>query len=117
MADDRKERTSTQPEYQSPAGCLPRIFWMAVGNIALVMAALAIYTSAGWSIADLAFWLIVGLLIGARYIDIVRYKGTTVHGEPATTAHFKRYVLILLVVGAAVWAVARALGPGFPETT
>ena len=68
-------------------------------------------------IADLVFWLIVGLSIGARYIDIVRYQGTTVDGEPATTAHFKRHALTLLVAGAAVWAVARALGPGFTPTT
>ncbi|MDP3767066.1 MAG: hypothetical protein Q8S13_03550 [Dehalococcoidia bacterium] len=113
MADGRKEQPPTHPEYQSPAGRVTRIFWMGFGNIALVMAVLSIYKSAGWSIADLAFWLIVGLLIGARYIDIVRYKGTTAHGEPATMAHFKRYVAILLVAGAALWAVARALGPGF----
>jgi hypothetical protein len=86
---------------------------MGLGNIALVMAALGIYKSAGWSIADVAFWLIVGLLVGARYLDIARYQGVTVEGEPATTAHFRRYALILLVVSAAVWAAARALGPGF----
>lgn len=117
MANDRTEQTSRHPEYQSPAGCLSRLFWMAAGNIALVIAALAIYKSAGWSIADLAFWLIVGLLIGGRYIDIVRYQGMTVHGEPATTAHLKRYALLLLAVAAAVWAVARALGPGFAGAT
>lgn len=117
MADDRTDRTSTQREYQSLAGCLPRLFWMGFGNIALLMAALLIYKSTGWSIADLAFWLIVGLLVGARYIDIVRFEGTTVHGEPATTAHFKRYALTLLVACAAVWAVTRALGPGFAGAT
>ncbi len=113
MADARKQQPSIQQEYQNPAGCLPRLFWMGVGNIALVMAALAISKSAGWSIWDLAFWLTVGLLIGARYIDLVRFRGTTIHGEPATTAHVKRYALILVVVGTVVWAVARALGPGF----
>jgi hypothetical protein len=86
---------------------------MAFGNIALVLLVLSIYRSAGWSIADLAFWLVVGLLIGARYIDIVRYKGATIDGEPATLAHFKRYVLVVLFAGAALWAIARALGPGF----
>jgi hypothetical protein len=86
---------------------------MGLGNIVLAMAALSTYRSAGWSIADLAFWFIVGLLIGARYIDIVRYQGTTADGEPATMAHFKRHVAILLVVAAALWAVARGLGPGF----
>ena len=34
------------------------------------------------------FWLIVVLPLGARYIDIVRFKGTTIHGDPATKAHF-----------------------------
>lgn len=117
MADDRKDRTSPQHEYASMAGCLPRVFWMGVGNIALVMAALSIYASTGWSIADLAFWVIVGLLVGARYIDIARYKGTTVDGEPATSAHFKRYALMLLVVSVVVWAAARLLGPGFAGVT
>lgn len=113
MTSDQTERTPSQPEYQDPAGCLSRLFWMGFGNIALVLAVLSIYKSAGWSIADLAFWLIVGLLIGARYIDIVRFQGTTIHGEPATTAHFKRYVMILLLAGAALFTLARALGPGF----
>jgi hypothetical protein len=99
------------------AGCLPRVFWMGFGNIALVVAALSIQRSAGWSIADLVFWLIVGLLLGARYIDIVRYQGTTVHGEPATAAHLRRYIVTLLAVAAAVWALARALGPGFAGAT
>jgi hypothetical protein len=114
MADNRKEQIPTQVEYQGVAGCLPRLFWMALGNVALVGAALAIYKSTGWSIADLAFLLIVGLLIGARYIDIVRYQGKTADGEPATRAHLKRYVLWLLVTAIALWAVTRALGPGFP---
>jgi hypothetical protein len=117
MANDRTEQTSRHPEYQSPAGCLSRLVWMGAGNIALVIAALAIYKSASWSIADLVFWLFVGLLISARYIDIARYQGTTAHGEPATVAHLKRYVLLLLAVAAAVWAVARALGPGFAGVT
>jgi len=113
MATDHGEPVSAQSEYQNPLGCLPRIFWMMVGNVALFMAALSVYTSAGWSIADLAFWLIVGLLICARYVDIVRFKGKTTDGKPATMVHFKRYVLMVLLAGAAVWAAARALGPGF----
>ena len=113
MATNRTEQTAGQPEYQSPAGCLPRLFWMGLGNIALVMAALLVNKSAGWSIADVAFWLTVGLLICARYIDIVRYQGMTVEGEPATTAHFRRYALMLVPVSAVVWSVARLLGPGF----
>ena len=117
MATNRTEQTAGQPEYQSPAGCLPRLFWMGLGNIALVLAALLVYKSAGWSIADGAFWLTVGLLICARYVDIVRYQGMTADGEPATTVHFRRYVLMLIVVSAAVWTAARLLGPGFAGAT
>lgn len=87
---------------------------MAFGNIALVAATLGIYKSAGWTIADLLFWIVVGALIGSRYVDIVRYQGKTADGEPATTAHLKRYVVVLLGTATVVWAVARALGPGFP---
>jgi hypothetical protein len=113
MIEHRREPASAQPEYQDPLGCLPRIFWMMIGNLAALMAALKIYLSTGWSAADAAYWLLVALLVGARYVDIVRFKGQTMDGEPATMAHLKRYVLLVLVAGAALWIVARGLGPGF----
>jgi hypothetical protein len=103
----------SQTEYQDPGGCLARLTWMLVGNLALVVMALLVYKSAGWSIADLAYWLIAGVVIGARYIDIVRFKGTTIHEVPATMADFRRYALLVLAAGAALFAVARTLGPGF----
>lgn len=52
-----------------------------------------------------------------EYVDIVRYQGMTADGEPATTVHFRRYVLMLIVVSAAVWTAARLLGPGFAGAT
>ena len=113
MASDHSERVSPQPEFQDPLGCLPRIFWMMLGPLGLLMTAFKVYLSDRWSVADVAFWLIVALLIGARYVDIVRFKGQTMNGEPATRAQLKRYVLLVLVAGAALWAIARALGPGF----
>jgi Co/Zn/Cd efflux system component len=86
---------------------------MFIGNIALVAAAFLVYKSIGWSIADLIYWLVIGLLIGARYIDIARLQGTTIHLEPATTGHFKRYLLVVMLGGAGLFVTARALGPGF----
>lgn len=114
MANRRIDSPPPKHEYQDSAGCLTRLFWIAGGNVALFTAAVSIYKSPGWSIADPAFWLIVLLMIGARYVDIVRYQGMTVDGEPATAAHFKRYVLTLLVAAITVWTVARALGLAFP---
>jgi hypothetical protein len=113
MATGHRELPSAQPEYQDPLGCLPRILWMMMGPLGLLLAELKVYVSAGWTVADVVVWLLIGLLIGARYIDIVRFKGTTTDGAPATMAHFKSYVLLVLLAGTAMWAVARALGPGF----
>ena len=108
------QHSSTQSEYQSPSGCLLRLFWMGAGNLALVLTALWIYQSAGWSIADILFVVIPLLMIGSRYIDIVRHHGMTADAdEPATMAHLKRFALTLVNLAAALWAMARALGPGF----
>jgi hypothetical protein len=54
------------------------------------------------------------VLIGTRYVDIVRYQGLTADGQPATMAHFRRYAIVLLATAVALWAATRALGPGFP---
>lgn len=113
MPNDRNT-PSTRSEYESPQGCLLRLLWMGLGNVALVLTALWIYRSAGWSIADILFAVIVLVLIGARYVDIVRYRGSTADGnEPATMAHWKRYALTVAAVAAALWVVARALGKAF----
>jgi len=79
MAANQMDPTPSERQYQSQAGCLLRLFWMFVGNIALVAAAFLVYRSIGWSIADLTYWLVIDLLIGARYIDIARLQGTTIH--------------------------------------
>lgn len=113
MATDRKDVPPTPPAYQNPLGCLPKIFWMMMGPLGLLLAALSVYLSAGWTIADAAVWLIVGLLIAARYVDIARFKGETIQDQPATMTHFRRYVPLVLSAGAALWLLARALGPGF----
>jgi uncharacterized membrane protein YdcZ (DUF606 family) len=113
MTNDHREHPSAQPEYQDPLGCLPRIFWMMLGPLGLLLATLKVYMSAGWTVADVLVWLIIGLLIGARYIDIVRFKGQTINEQPATMAHFRPYALLVLVAGTAMWVAARALGPGF----
>jgi len=113
MAAEHRDVPPPQPGFQNPLGCLPKIFWMMMGPLGLLLAALSVFMSAGWTVADAVVWLLIGLLIGARYIDIVRFRGQTINDQPATMTHFKRYVLLVLVAGAAVWALARALGPGF----
>ena len=113
MVPRKVEQPPSQPADQNPAGCLVRLFWMLAGNLALLVLVFVIYQSAGWTIADVVFWLVIGLMIGARYMDIARFGGTTMNDEPATMAHFRRYALLVLLGGAGAFAAVRALGPGF----
>ncbi len=113
MPSDHHSRVPSQPEFQDPLGCIPRIFWMMMGPLGLFLALVSVGLSAGWSVADLAYWVLVVLLIVARYVDVVRFKGQTADGEPATSAHLRRYILSVLALGVALWVAARALGPGF----
>jgi len=93
-------------------GCLIRLCWMVLGNIALLIAAKMTSNHTGFSIsfADVAFWLIVLFLAGIRYFDITRMGGLTVTmNKPATMAHWRRYVLFLVLIGLVLWGIAHAV--------
>lgn len=98
-------------EYDRPGGCLLRLLWMAFGNLALVMIAIVIIERRDFSAVDVAYWLVVVVLVVARYLDITRFAGRTASDEPATMRHFRRYALGLLVSAAAVWTGAHVLSP------
>jgi hypothetical protein len=78
---------------------------MLIGNGALVLLGLAIAGQSAQliSLKDAAYWSLVPLVVAARYLDITRFEGATVYGEPATLQHWKRYALGFLVVSAALW--------------
>jgi hypothetical protein len=122
---DSLEATMTQPKgstlpleksdaaaQASMGGCLLRLCWMLAGNAALFgMAAWVSQQQAGSvSLADAAYWGVVVLLIAIRYLDIARFHGMTVEGEPATLAHWRRYAIVLTVVALGGWLLAHALG-------
>lgn len=93
-------------EYARPEGCLLRLFWMAFGNLALLILAILISERGKFSALDVGYWAVVAALIAARHVDIARFEGQTSHGEPATMQHFRGYVVRVLVVAAALWASA-----------
>lgn len=97
-------------EHDRPGGCLIRLFWMAFGNLALLMLALLIFQRKGFSALDAAYWAVVAALGGARYADIARFDGLTASGEPATMRHFRRYVLGLFAVATGLWVCMHLLG-------
>jgi hypothetical protein len=103
MRDAKPSPDPTAQAADRPAGCLLRLFWMAIGNLALFMIAILIIQRRSFSAFDMAYWLIVVALIVVRYVDITRFDGRTASAEPATLRHFRRYALGLLVSAGSVW--------------
>jgi hypothetical protein len=92
-------------------GCLVRLGWMFLGSAILLYSAVGIIRHEGefLSVADAVFWAALVGCIVLRYVDIKYLHGHTAAGDPATMTHWRRYVLTLLGVGAAVWGVAHGI--------
>lgn len=107
--DDARAQTP-EIEYASGTGFLLRVFWMGLGNLLLVYLAGSIGSLPSWSLTwrDVAYWITVGALLIARYVDVARYDGLTINSEPATQMHVRRYAVALLVIASAIWSVAQS---------
>lgn len=104
------EKHVEPPSQISGYGCLVRLGWMFVGNVLLVLCAIAIAQrgrSLSW--VDAAFWALIASLLGLRYLDIARMGGQTATGQPASMSHWRRYVAFLLVFALALWFGAHAV--------
>ena len=106
-----EEQTYEDQKYDPPAGCFLRLFWMMIGNGILLFCAYGIiqHRSSVLSIADAFYWAIVGSLLAVRYVDIRYVYGLTAGGDPATTAHWRRYAMVLGVVSTGLWLGAHAI--------
>lgn len=94
---------------QRAGGCLTRLCWMAFGNVALLVSAILIAKNheTHFSAIDVIFWVIVAGMLVARYADIKWLQGQTADGSTqATMSHWRRYVVLLLVIAVVVWALA-----------
>jgi hypothetical protein len=89
-----------------------RLFWMIVGPLALVLTTYFIVTSGtSWtSTADLLFFIILGGMILGKWLEFRGGSPETSTGEPATAADLRRYILMVVMAGPAVWVVANILG-------
>ena len=108
MVDDVGEDT----QFENVSGCLPRMVWMLVGPAVLAVLLLISGTadSAFLSVASIVFWIVVGLTVLARYLDVTRYEGTMGDGEtPATLHDVKRYSSWLVVGASAAWVLVHSL--------
>jgi hypothetical protein len=94
MVDQEKK------QIDSLSGCFVRLLWMLLGNAALALLAIFIFNSSqeGILLKNIAFFIIVAVIILARYLDIKYMHGQTAGGIPATSVHFKRYAFIAVPV-------------------
>jgi hypothetical protein len=81
---------------------------MGFGNVAVLALAALIAVRGAFSALDAIYWLIVIVLAAARYLDIRRFNGLTIEGEPATPVHLRRYLNRLFILAAGLWAVVHA---------
>lgn len=111
MADDARKATGGQSGTQPVSGCLVRLGWIAGGNVLLLIVTVLILQERQWTLTakDLAFWAVVAIVIILRYVDIRRFHGTTMEGEPATLRHFARYMMGVLGVSTILWILAQSL--------
>ena len=63
-----------------------------------------------FSVLDIIFAGLVGVLLLVRFVDITRLNGLTAEGEPASLAHWRRYAAMLLVASTLLWLLAHAGG-------
>lgn len=90
---------------------LLRLFWALVGHAIIYMslAGIAVHKAEFPAPLDAAVWITVAAMLVARRLDIVRYGGQTLYGEPATLGHFRRFALLLVTVTAAASVMVHAL--------
>ena len=96
----------------SPLVILARVYWMMLGPLLLALLAFTIIDRGnGWfTPADLAFLVVLGGLLLARWLEFRGGNPQTSTGEPATPAHLRRYVCGAVLLGFAAWGVANLLG-------
>ncbi len=103
---------STPELNRTATGVLLRVFWRVVGNIVVYAAwvTIVLTTAPLPSMLDALVWLTVMLMLIARRVDIVRYSGRTMDGEPATLEDWRRYVATLMGVTMVGEVIAHQLG-------
>jgi hypothetical protein len=92
--------------------CLVRLLWMAVGNLVLILAAIAIVQNhEGFALTAADGVLIVTALClpAVRYVDIRFLCGKTSDSRPATMTDWSRYSAAVLGASLVLWLGAHLI--------
>jgi small-conductance mechanosensitive channel len=101
---DNKQIDKNQgDELSSISGCLLRIFWSVLGPVLMFLCACVIGTQklSFPSTLDMVYGIILVIIIIARFIDRPKQKDQTAYNSAI------RYIIIISIIGIAVWALAR----------
>ena len=109
MSQQTTQKLPHPPPQTGFLGLMIRLVWMLFGNAALARLAVQIAQAGSFSAVDVAFWAVVVVMVGVRYIDVTRFGGLTAEGEPATLRHWRRYTGYLLAASAGLYTLAHAV--------
>lgn len=109
---DTQDFTSSRKPVGSLAVLGARVSWTLLGPAGVFFATMMILTQGtGWLTgADLAFTLIVGLILFGRWYEHRSGTATTLYGEPETPEQYRRFMVITPAVLVGIWIVANILG-------
>lgn len=109
------DAAASAPAEVAPTGCLLRMVWTIAGNAAIYLTLATIASTrpplpSGLDGVVVAVWMV---MLAARWFDITRFGGRTIRDEPATSAHWRRYALMLTAITAAAWSLAHLIAGSF----
>ena len=111
--DAPKQDPGPEQVTSSSWSALLRVIWMFLGNGVLFFSTyfIADRPAKEWAFSylDALYWGAAAAMAAARYVDVRHLHGTTAGGAPATTAHLRRYLIILLVAGLCAWGLAHGI--------
>lgn len=108
---DSKLATEPVGASHNGAAVLIRLGWMLGGTLMMLIAGFTIASTPQWTfgLSDAVFWFGALFAVVLRYWDIRRFQGQTANGDPATMAHFARYLATIAVVALSGWFTAQSV--------
>jgi hypothetical protein len=103
---------SNNPSDHTIFEMLCRGFWMLIGPMLLIPIAVSLvdYGNGWFTKFDFLFLGVLVAMLLARGFEFYKGHPRTSEGTPATPAHFRRYALGVVLLGALAWIVANVLG-------
>jgi hypothetical protein len=107
------EKNTAQPtSIKSLKILATRIFWMLLGPAVLfaILFGNTMEDKSWFSGADLAFFILLGLVVLARWVEQRSGQCTLADGQASTWKDFRRYVGVVVPVALAIWAASNVIG-------